>query len=681
MKLFLNSIFLLLLISIKYLQAQAPEWEVAIKGKYDWMTVHQTGMLLVKTSEALLGIDPETKQVQWQLPDLPIDDADDLQNIENTPFARVDKSSPIPGKDRTLILDVYRGLILFDSKESDIKRIDIVEILPSINRLYVKGRIDKKPAVRLINLEDGKTVWETDLSGKAGLLAGFGVDIDEEAYIPFTDKEGNILIPIPLQKKLRKVDGKTGQTIWEKETGIIKRIFINPKADKVYAYVREGKGLKAISTLMALDIQTGEPIWKEQNLRYNFHLVYETGFILGLNGHLQLVDYDTGKKLQEFKMDGDEDIKFFRYTDNGILIATYGSPTANNKGKGLAKLLSSSASSATDRATFVYLFDKQGRKQWKSEGLGGNFYNFDFVGQNALYLMTDRQFNLIDLSNGNFIQPQEFNFPYEVKKDEAVYADRIVFANRENDYVVLYTDEKVYKIGFSAIQKYTPMVSKVNFRGGKEENPNSLEQLDNGNYLLSSNQNLLCFDQSGKVIYSEYYPKPGRFGRFMGRLALSLGKTLLKTAVYYLLIYDAFTNGLISQVIVGVNQITQKVARVGLSVQIDLDTWSVNMNVAMSNKYMTAFTSIPLNKEINKSYQQMQQREQNLLARNQNKYIFSKSDDKVEGLLKINANDNKTLSFIKFDDKSPAYEIDNFNGNLYFVNEQGAISVFNLNKN
>jgi outer membrane protein assembly factor BamB len=688
MKLILKTIALIVLISIKIVQAQAPEWEVAIKGKYDWMTVHQTGILLVKTSESLLGIDPETKQVQWQLPDMPIDDADDLQNIENTPFARVEKSSPIPGKDRTIILDVYRGLILFDSKTSDIKRIDIVEVLPSINRLYVKGRIDKKPTARLIDLEDGKSVWETDLSGKTGFMVGMGVDIDEEAYIPFTDKEGNVLIPIPLQKKLRKVDGKTGQTIWEKETGIIKRIFVNPKADKVYTYVREGKGLKAVSTLMALDIQTGEPIWKNQDVRYNFHLVYETGFILGMNGHLQLVDYDTGKPIQEFKVDNGEDIKFFRYTDNGILIATYGSysPVNNNKPKGLTKLLlnrvaTSGSPTSGGLASFVYLLDKQGNRIWKSEGLRGNFYNFDFVGQNALYLMTEQQFNLIDLSSGNFIQTEEFNFTSETQKDEVIYAERIVFANKQNDYVILYTDSKVYKIGFSAIREYTPIISKVNFRGGKEEKPNSLEQLDNGNYLLSSNQNLLCFNQTGSVLYSEYYPKPGRFGRFMGRLALSLGKTLLRTAVYYFLMYDALTNGLISQAVAGINQVRQKIARVGISTQIDLDTWSVNMNIAMSNRYMIAFASIPLNGKISKSYEQIQQREQNLLTKNQHKYIFSKSDEKVEGLLKINTEDNKTLSFIKFDDKSPAYEIDNFNGNLYFVNEQGSISVFSLNKN
>lgn len=682
MKTLLKICVALWLISTQAVVAQAPEWDVAPKGNYKWMTVHQSGMLLVYTSEGLQGIDPETHKVEWTLPDLPIKDADDLLDVENTPFIKIEKDSKIPGQDQTLVIDVTRGLILFDSKVAKMKRIDVIEILASINKLYIKGKVGKQYFAKLIDLEDGKSVWEIDLTGVKPKFLENIMGERGQGDVPVADKYGNILVNMSALGKLFYLDGKTGQTLWEKEGSMS---FISPKADKVYMFNEivgaKKKGFMAGRDrsyfMTAYDIKTSNEVWKTEKADHSFQLNYEKGVMLAGRGSLQLIDYENGKILQEYKIEELDEIKYFRYIGEGLLIAAKG-----RSGEKVKTLLGTSQGGA--EGVHLYFFDKQGGLKWKSPILQGEFYNFEPVGVSHVFLMTTSYFNIYSMASGQAVHQVPLLFVSKLDKNKnEVPAERMALASPLTDFVMVYTEDKIYKIGTTnnVTREHKPVINKVKFKGGGNEDvPNSLETLENGNFLLSNPQNLLSFDQNGSIIYQEYYPKPGRFGRFMGRFALSFGKTLLRVAIAYILINDAMNNGLISQTLDKINSITQRTARVGVGFQIDLSTFSVNMNLSLNNRYARGYTSIPLNPKVSKSYKGMEMRNESLMtAKQPYKYIFSKSEDKVEGLLKISTADNKTLSFVRFDDKSPDYEIDNFNGNLYFVNEQGAINTFALN--
>lgn len=685
-------LYLLVLLSPWLLaQTQEVKWKIALDSDWKWWEIHNTGLLIVQTSKSLYGIDPETEQVLWQRDDLPTKELKDFQFIADAPFIKIVKSitavkvGGFIGKvsgggtddDREIILDAYQGITLFDSKGSDIKKVSDFYTLPSINKMLLVGTINKKPAGRLIDLSNGNSVWEIDLTGGktlAGRILKEYVEGEQTLTLdPEVDKDGHIIIPLPSFKSIVKYDGSTGKILWEKEIGIIQNAYMNPKGTVLSVFVDEkgepGKGFKeglvkglenvfkdwlAPAILIALNAETGEEVWRYNSGVFNFLINYEENMMLGNNGRLRLLDYETGQPKVEYSLDPGENIELYRFTEKGLLIA-----------------------SDKDGKAFLYLFANDGTKKWKSEGLAGEFYSIELSGKNVS-LMTSRFLGVYSLNSGSPVLRENITFGTEKDPDteQLVPARRILLPDFTSNALILYTKEKVYRIDLN-LGEQKLILEKFKFKGDETE-PFKLDIVEGG-YLLSNNQNLLAFDGNGQILYQKYYIKPNRFARALVRFAKGFYNTIGAFFLYTYIWYDYYTYGPVSRAAVVAARPTYRVISAGYTVRYRLYNYVRPLNRTLQRQYaLVNQIRFQLNPKTREAYNRILERKEKEAGFAEYKYIFSRNDDKTEGMYQIDIRTNKELAFLPFDDKTPEYEIDYVNGNLYFLSKKNEISVFEL---
>ncbi|NJL13710.1 MAG: PQQ-binding-like beta-propeller repeat protein [Microscillaceae bacterium] len=687
-------------------QTQDVKWKIALDSDWKWWEIHNTGLLIVQTSKSLYGIDPETEQVLWQRDDLPTEARESFTFNEEAPYVTIiakiagtgtankvmSKINPL-GKnketvdtDREIILDAYRGVTLFDSKGSGIKRVADFYALPNINKMLIIGRLGGKPGARLIDLSEGEMVWEADLSGGKSAFGMFLKESTEDepfTLAPEADKDGHIIIPFPSFKKVAKYDGQTGSLIWEKEIGVLQDAYISPDGSKFMVLVDEkdsapGKAIFSASSLkmgfanlfkdwmspsilLALNTENGEEVWRNSCGVFNFLLTYEENMVLGSEGRLRMVDYNTGQLTVEYGLDKGENIETFRFTDVGLLVA----------------------SSNNDRS-FLYLFAKDGSKKWKSEALSGRFYQFEISGKNV-YLMTGEQLGAYSLSSGSPVMRKNVVFGTETEKrgseNVTFPARRIILPDAEKKIYILYTEGKIYRVDL-ALGETKEIIAKINFKGDGEDRPFKLDKVEGG-YLLSSKQNLLAFDAEGNILYQKYYNAPGSaFGRALGRFAKNFALFVGRAALTVYLWTDFLSYGPVSQTLVAAYQVTAPVRQVlsaGYVVEQRIYNFtrpvnqSIQRNIARARQIKSA-----LNPKSELAVKRIIERREKEASFSKYKYIFARNEDKTEGLYQVDIRTNKELAFLPFDDKTPEYEIDYVNGNLYFLSKKNEISVFEL---
>ncbi len=765
-QLFFSLAFCLLFPVFLFGQDQEVKWKTTIEGNFKWWDILDTGILMVQSSDALYGIDPEKQEIVWTINDLPSDNQEDFLPVENTPFIRISKGkfgNKLLNADNTreVIIDAYRGIVLFDSKTSDIKQVEKVNFLPSINRLFVQGKIEKSLGGRFINLDDGSKAWEVDLSDGKSLLTTL-VDkyvFEDESYgtpvslAPVSDKNGNVILALPRYKALVKLDGKTGETIWRKELGEVRQFYLSPEKDKILIYSydlepdfraslpavlndeasttaeepekkskiiglnpfkknkkqntgdedaldeenaakakKEKKGVFGLAksvkevvsgdtdnpfirSLFTLDVETGEALWHYQPDFYRIFVPYGKRFLLASKGHLRFLDFNTGNIEASYRVKPGETVVFYRFQKDGVYVAT----TAPNQ---------------KNKITYLYKFTNDGELVWTTPSLPGNHWDFGFAGQGKFYILTLTHLSIFDSGTGKEIAQKRLEFPYTIKQEtrngETVnvkyVADRILLSDPLSESLFIYYKGGQYVYRMDAKDgKVNRIISDIGFKGGKEEEgAHSLEILPDGNYLISSNQNFLCFDKDGKVIYRKYYRKPGRFARSLGNFGKALGAVTAYYAGSYALLVgyaylykDFLSNGPITRVGRALDSKNAQLAKSGIVQAKDLFEISRNINFSASASFDNT-ADVPLNPKIQEAYDRIESRVVSLFSSSKYKYVFSRNDDKTEGLFQLDVYQDKELTFIPFDDKTPEYEIDYIRGELYFLSEKNEISVFEL---
>lgn len=744
---------ILVLLSYSKLAAQMPQsiaWKINFEGSFKWWNIHDTGVLLLQTSEALYGIDPEKEEIIWFLDNLPSKKEEDFKYMPNTPFVQV-ITNGIAGNGRDIVFDAYRGIILFDNRESNIKKIEIVHFLPSINRLYIQGLIDKIPAARIINLDNGKGEWEINLAtkkSKVSLLFNKLLNIDQEALAlkPVADKFGNILIHLPRYKTLLKLDGKTGDIIWEKEIGIFYKFFLTPQKDKLFIISRELQpdfisnlpnpvnqnygdeiyGTKSTSgetkeskrlsvkkektgllqklksksnnnassarpreiLLLAIDVVSGDVVWNYASHSYFDYITYENELMISPCGKLVFLKYQTGEELASYKLHDEDAIVMPYFFKDEVYIVAVGRFRDDNNNKGATKKVSlfrkTSNKNPKGLFTYVYKFNDKGERLWVSPPIKGYQWKFGEAGHNKLFLMTRKEINLLEAQTGQPLLENPLEIPWYEKKGPdnktiIEYYDRILLADKLEELIIIYFFglNKIYTID-TYNGKARLVADEIKFRGGKEERPNSLIPLANGGYLLSSSQNLFAFDKNGKELYDKYYPRPNRFGRALSKFGKNLSGGLINIAAQGVLITDAINNGPITQTQNKFGNYNLDILIAGVEGVLDLNTYANRVNALIRSKY-DSLENVTLNNDILIAYKRIKNREIAIFASSRYKYIFSKEEN-MEGLYQLNIYENKQLTFIPFDDKTPEYEIDYITGDLFFLSNKSEISVFSLAK-
>ena len=149
--------------------AQEPKWKVEFERDIKWYLPTSTGVMLVSTSEGIHGLDPESQQVIWTLPEFGSSPMENVRAVVNTPFYEI-FGLPLIKKEReevekkglkgafkefkentartlkegaqiarACVFDPLSGEILFDTKDVAIDYINNKYYLKKINCFLFEG--------------------------------------------------------------------------------------------------------------------------------------------------------------------------------------------------------------------------------------------------------------------------------------------------------------------------------------------------------------------------------------------------------------------------------------------------------------------------------------------------------------------------------------------------------------
>ena len=104
-----------------------PEWTRDFAAPIQWQRATALGQLLVSTTAVLHAVDPNSGQVLWSHRDLANLPASGLDEIEGSPLVLISDGAENP---RTVVLNVFNGQLVFDSRAAGLGQISKPRVLP-----------------------------------------------------------------------------------------------------------------------------------------------------------------------------------------------------------------------------------------------------------------------------------------------------------------------------------------------------------------------------------------------------------------------------------------------------------------------------------------------------------------------------------------------------------------------
>ena len=155
-------ITMLLLTHLGWTQKTTPDYQYAFDGAVKWLILHESGTLLASTGEALAGIRPNSSSVSFKFDRLKRVKEEHLEFVPNTPYLIVKPRGIFM---HTVVIDVVKGTIVFDSKAEDWQNGVTSRYFISPEMMFVVNGMHKDQAsgkytggVGLYDLKTGKLV-------------------------------------------------------------------------------------------------------------------------------------------------------------------------------------------------------------------------------------------------------------------------------------------------------------------------------------------------------------------------------------------------------------------------------------------------------------------------------------------------------------------------------------------
>jgi outer membrane protein assembly factor BamB len=499
-------------------------WKKKFPGNIKWYKLTDAGIVVVCTSDALYGIDPNTGGERWK--------KEDLKNLQEENYDPIEASPMIALVDRGLtpahiVMDVYSGKVLVNSKEAGLYNVSKRFVDAELGGIFFFG-VNKngKPLMMLIDAATGEKRWEVEkifekateqivsapyaLNGEVFMLATtrgvykinsrtgavlWNAEMKNEAAVAAPQAKGGMFSSFNAFKNVNKA--QTAMT-----TATNSRFFLLDKySDRVFFYSQDH--------FTAFSLADGKELWTRLKLKSPVaSIIYDSHGLLvataendddekkskGLIGKLadknkaklMCLDYDSGRELWKDHLDIAGDVVFYRYADMNTLVLA----TANEKGK--------------NRIDIVNLADGSTRTKNPFK-VDGDIQDIRMVPQGLLYRTTE-EMNILDLGSAKDAWSKSVKF-----KTGSMGVDR-------ENYCYIYGDGKVYRFD-NARGEYEVLLSGITFEGG--ERPSGAELRENG-ILFTSSQNMLLTDFNGNKIYQVYRKAPGKSAAakvFFGALA------------------------------------------------------------------------------------------------------------------------------------------------------------------
>ncbi|TBN00870.1 hypothetical protein EYD45_13675 [Hyunsoonleella flava] len=597
-------------------KAEAPDQSYDLGAKIEEMTISDGGTVILATNEGLAGIKPGQDGLLFNFTDYgKINPETELEIVTGAPYAIVSKAAFGVGmvKKRSII-DYISGGIIFSTEKNGWKSVGMTKLLISQNRLMVTGqrKVGKlfPQALVMYDLSTGKELSQYIFKGTKAVMG-----------IPLVLSDGII---VPTTKGLMKVDMNSGNVLWENELKYIGWMVADKTEKDIYAFAATSNRK---NTKIYKITANGASAWADEkkvkgNVT-NFEILPQGLAVVsdvadsGKKGlgklasaaaesKITLLSASTGDDLWEKAPKTKGYVQHFYIMDDGILFGI--------KEGGINKVS----------------FDGQPlfKKPLKT---GPNILTMATTPQGLIYI-TSEDANIVNLETGD----QVWQKPLKFKRANLVCSDY----DKKGDRYLILADEKLFSI--DANSGTSELLAEADFEG--KEDPTDIEVRDSG-ILLTSDQNMMLLDRSGKKMWHEYKRAPGKsaFGAILaGAVALASAAASASAA------YEAGGER---------NYIGQYTAR-GERLN--------NLAQGMANVS-------------NASVQEMLKRFNATSATKNAQFVLTKLDSGV-GLVKLNKDTGNVEKEILIEDKKPEYKVDKFGGMLYYKATDKTIYAYDLKK-
>jgi outer membrane protein assembly factor BamB len=489
--------------------AVAPSWSRDLGSPVAWQRVTAFGQLLVATSAGLYSLDPENGDVRWSLPELRDLAASSVEEIAGSPLVLISDADTLG---RTLIVNVFSGILVFDSRAAGLA-VSSTHFLPRTGGLLIAGfeTDDPQPTLFAYGIDDGARRWESDalaMTGRMGglmnLLAAVALSVTDTTPVqspPLELDDGSFILGA--MGNVLRFDAATGAVAWKAPyAGGRFELRVAPQRPGVI-YV----GAEEIQTMTGSDgsseheyattmyqgfrASNGEAVWSRPT-RFNdpmnsLVIPLERGLLVSEGdankGKLQLLEYDTGAGLWGNRGKGIEisgRVLDYAFAGSNLILTTgYDSVWTNKDTEYLLYVLDTSAGAFR----FAEPFKVKGR-----------MLSTELTEQGLIYVTT-HEINVFDPATGTLK-----NAPVLRSKEPLVTAGegRTVYAFNSTDGVIYRFDRDS-----NAIARF----SQAPFEFPEHDSARSLDVVD-GQVVLLGWQTVAGFGADGALAFSVHHRAP-----------------------------------------------------------------------------------------------------------------------------------------------------------------------------
>ncbi|MBP8791683.1 MAG: PQQ-binding-like beta-propeller repeat protein [Lutibacter sp.] len=628
-----KSIFVALLFSVYSILAQkseTPHTTYDLNSKINEMTLTVGGVLVVATNDGLVGIRPTQKEPVFTFNNFGQLKPEETEFIPGSPYIVVSQgaNSKFAGltKTKRAVLDYVTGAVIFNSETDNWNQIFTCNIVLPQNKLIVSGiqkegdKFEKMtPKVAIYDLASKKLDFSffLDKPGRVGIARDLSV-----TGVPLLLKD--IIIVPTAQGLIAK--SHSGADAWENKVKGVNWMVSDKSEKEIYGFETTTNGK---NTRIHKIGNNGAELWKDDRK------------VQGNVSNFQILP--QGLAVVSDKNDG----------GSSSILAT------KNESE-IAFLSASSGEDLWDKAPktkgYVQHFyvQEDGILFGIQEG-GINKISFDGntlfkkplkTGENIMIMaetpqgliyITSEDTNIVNLKTGD----QVWKKPLKYKNSTAVAS---TFDSSKNRYLIA-ADGTVFAID----AKTSDIKELANVKFDEKEVANTM-QMRNENIFLSSSQNLAMLGTDGKEMYHEYYKSPGQSG---------------------------FVKILVGVVAVASTGLAMAhAAKAGMN---KTNSYGSSNDLSNYNDYgkenqraADMFSAIG-----SASFAVMSKRFKATAATEDAQFILTKLDDGV-GIVKVDKNTGKVAKEIVLNDKKPEYQIDEFEGFLYYKANNNTINAYNL---